>query len=87
MAILSAGSIDKIWAQFMRKYSKRRDEIPVSKNQLRTFIEIVDAEMEAAETSIVQAVPAGAIRDWVIANAAVGRDVIGMVEDERRETL
>jgi len=87
MATLSSGSIDKIWAEFMSIYSSRRDEIPVSKNQLRSFVVIVDGELETAEIAVVQAVPAGDIRDWLIANDEVGRDMMTMVENERREVL
>jgi hypothetical protein len=87
MATLPSGSIDKIWADFMRRYSSRRSEIPVTKNQLRAFVVIVDDELEDCEIAIVQAIPAGDIRDWLIANDEVGRDMMTLVENERREML
>ena len=87
MANLPSDAIDRIWADFMRRYSNLWKEIPVSKAQLRAFVVIVDDELEAAEVEVVQAVPAGEIRDWLIAHAEVGRDMMTIVENERREVL
>jgi hypothetical protein len=87
MATLPSASIDKVWAEFMSRYSSLRNEIPVTKAQLRAFVVIVDGEMEAAEIAVVQAIPAGEIRDWLIAHGEVGRDMITLVENERREVI
>lgn len=87
MATLPIDAIDRIWRDIMSEYSSIRKEIPVNKNQLRSFINIVDQELETAEQQIVQAVPAGPIRDWLIAHPEVGRDVVIRTEEERREIL
>lgn len=87
MATLPSDAIDRIWQAIMSEYSHLRKEIPVTKNQLRSFIDIVDQEMETCETAIVQAVPPGDIRDWLIANPEVGRDIVIRTENERREVL
>ena len=87
MANLPSGDIDAVHADIMRRYSSIFREIPVSKAQLRSFLVIVDGELEAAEIAIVQAVPAGPQRDWLIANDDIGRDMIELIEAKRKEVL
>ena len=56
MANLPSGDIDAVHADIMRRYSSIFREIPVSKAQLRSFLVIVDGELEAAEIAIVRAI-------------------------------
>lgn len=87
MASLTSEQLDEVWSEAMRRYSSIRREVPFSKSQFRGFFDTVDAEMEAAEVSVVQAVPAGASRQWLIDNDDIGRDLMMMVEEKRREVL
>lgn len=87
MATLPSDAIDRVWRDIMSEYSHLRKEIPVTKSQLRSFINIIDQELESCEQDIVQAVPPGVIRDWLIAHPEVGRDVVIRTEVERREVL
>ena len=87
MAILSSGDMSVVWQNLMSEFSAVRREIPVNKNQFRTFLENVDGILEQAEIGIVQSVPVGPMRDWLIANPVVGRSMAIRVEEKRREVL
>ena len=87
MATLPSGDMDVVWQQLMSEFSNVRKEIPVNKNQFRTFLENVDGILEGAEVDIVQSVPAGPIRDWLIANPVIGRSMVVRVMEKRREVL
>lgn len=87
MATLSTADADAIWALLMSEYSSINREIPVSKQEFRTFIDIVDAVLEQAEIDIVQAIPAGPRRNWLINNPVVGRSIVVRVEQKRRDVL
>jgi uncharacterized protein (DUF2236 family) len=87
MAQLTSEQLDEVFREAMRRYSSIRREVPFSKAQFRAFFDVVDPEMEAAEVSVVQAVPAGPSRQWLIDNDDIGRDLMMMVEEKRREVL
>jgi hypothetical protein len=87
MANLTSEQLDEVWIEAMRRYSSIRREVPFSKSQFRSFFDIVDVEMDTAEVAVVQATPAGPARDWLIANDEIGRDLIVLVEEKRREVL
>lgn len=87
MATLPSGDMDAVWQELMAEFSAVRRVIPVNKNQFRTFIENVDGILEGAEIDIVQSVPVGSIRDWLIANPAIGRSMALQVMEKRREVL
>lgn len=87
MATLSTADADAIWALLMSEHSSINREIPVSKQEFRTFIDIVDAVLEQAEIDIVQAIPAGPRRNWLINNPVVGRSIVVRVEQKRRDVL
>lgn len=87
MATLPSGDIDVVWQELMAEFSSVRREIPANKNQFRTFVENVDGILEQSEIDIAQSVPAGPIRDWLIANQVVGRSMVIRVEEKRREVL
>ena len=87
MANLTEQQKDEVFEEAMRRYSSIRREVPFGKAQFRAFFDIVDPEMEAAEVSVVQAVPAGPARQWLIDNGDIGRDLMMMVEEKRREVM
>ena len=87
MATLPSGDIDVVWQELMSEFSSVFRLIPTNKNAFRTFIENVDGILEGSETDIVQSVPAGPVRDWLIANPEVGRSMVIRVEEKRREVL
>lgn len=87
MATLPSGEMDVVWQLLMEEFSSVWREIPVSKGAFRTFLENVDGVLEGAEVDIVQTVPAGPIRDWLIANPIIGRSMVVRVMEKRREVL
>ena len=87
MATLPGGDMDAVWQSLMEEFSSLLWLIPVSKHQFRTFLENADGIMEGAEVEIVQSVPAGSIRDWLIANPEVGRSMVIRVMEKRKEAL
>ena len=87
MANLPSGDMGVVWQELMSEFSSVWMEVPVNKNAFRTFLENVDGVLEGAETEIVQSVPAGPIRDWLIAHPEVGRSMVMRVMEKRREVL
>lgn len=87
MALLDQTTKDVLWAEFMRKLSDARIEIPVDKVALRNFIDIVDGELETAEIAVVQAIPVGVGRTWLINNPSIGRLIMAAIEKARAEVL
>ena len=87
MATLPTNDMDVIWQSLMEEFSSVRRVIPVNKHAFRTFLENVDGIVEVAEGDIVQSVPAGPVRDWLIANPEVGRSMVIRVMEKRREVL
>lgn len=87
MALLPTADMDEVWQELMQEFSRVRREIPVNKNQFRTFLENADAVLEQSEVDIVQSVPAGPNRQWLIDNPVVGRSMVIRVMQKRREAL
>jgi len=87
MATLSAVDMDAVWQELMSEFSSIWREIPTNKNAFRSFLLGVDDIVEQAEIDIVQSVPAGPIRDWLVAHAEVGRSMVIRIMEKRREVL
>ena len=87
MAALPSGDMDVVWQSLMEEFSSVRRVIPVNKSAFRAFLENVDGVLEGSEVDIVQSVPAGPARDWLIANPEVGRSMVIRVMEKRREVL
>lgn len=87
MAQLLSENIDQVWAATMSEFSSLRTLIPISKSQLRALLVLIDQELEDAEASIVQAIPAGPGKTWLIANPALGRQFMLDVLRKRKEVL
>lgn len=87
MATLPSGDVDAVWIEFMKDYSRQKKALPVTSDKIRSFILGIDAELEQAESSLVQSLPAGDTKDWVLANSEVGRDLLTRVAGKRREVL
>ena len=87
MANLPSGDMDAVWQELMSEFSSVWREVPTNKNAFRSFLMGVDDILETAETSIVQSVPAGPVRDWLIANSEVGRSMVIRVMEKRRDVL
>lgn len=87
MAQLPGENIDQVWSFTMSAFSSLRMLIPISKAQLRALLILIDQELEAAEVSIVQALPAGDGKIWLIANPALGRGLMLDILRKRKEVL
>lgn len=87
MATLSSVNIDAVWRNVMSEFSAVRELIPVTSEQLRQLIVLIDVETETAETSIISALPAGTGKDWLVANPAIGRGIMLDVMHKRKEVL
>lgn len=88
MSHLTSAQIDQVLATLMERYSGIWKEIPVTKAQFKNWLEdVVDDQMDTTETNIFNATPAGPAKDWLQANPEVGRDVMVVVEEKRREVL
>lgn len=87
MATLTDTNIDAIHAELMREFSAVREVVPITKAQLRALIVLMDGELATAETSIVQATPAGAGKTWLVANAPLARTILIRTLEKRREVL
>ena len=87
MAQLPSENIDQIWSTTMSEFSSLRTLIPIDKNQLRSLLTLIDQELEDAEVDIIQALPAGPGRSWLVANPDLGRRLMLDVLNKRREVL
>lgn len=85
MAALSASDIDSVHAEVMELWSRSRTLVPITSPQLRSGIVIADLELDSAEISFATAIPAGPIRDWVVANPVRGREMFEIIEKKRKE--
>ena len=87
MAQLPSENVDQVWQSVMSEFSSLRAVIPIDKHQLKALLELIDEELESAEVSIIQALPAGDGKDWLIANPAIGRGLMLDVLGKRKEVL
>lgn len=87
MAQLLDESIDQVWSSTMSEFSSLYTVIPINKHQLRALLVLIDDELEDAEVDIIQAIPAGLGRTWLIANPALGRGLMLDVLHKRKEVL
>jgi len=71
----------------MSEFSSVRTLIPINKDQLRALLALIDEELEGAEISIIQALPAGDGKSWLTANPAIGRGLMLDVLGKRKEVL
>lgn len=88
MTLLDSDAIEEVVATAMRLLSAKQESPPsVTKSQFRTFMAEIDAELDSAEVSLVAALPTGPKRSWLISNASLGRELMEIVLDKRREVL
>ena len=87
MTQLSANDLNNVWQQVMSDYSSLHTLIPINKSQLHTLLGIIDEELETAEVSIVQSLPSGPGKTWLLDNQNLGRDLIRRIEQKRQEVL
>ncbi len=87
MAQLPSQNLDQVWQSTMSEFSSVRTTIPIDKNQLRALLELMDEELETAEVSIIQALPSGDGKAWLITNPALGRQLMLDILLERKEVL
>ena len=48
---------------------------------------MVDAEMEQSEIDLVQSLPAGTGKTWLLDNPRIGREMLIRIERKRKEVL
>ena len=87
MANLPTEEMDDVWRDVMEAFSTLYLPIPVSKQAFRGFLEGIDGILDDAELEIVQLVPVGPLRDWLIDNAEIGRRIVEYIMKRRREVL
>jgi len=86
MAQLTSDQKDALNAELQRQFSRRRDQIALTKSQLRYALDVFDAGMETAEGAILNDVSASA-RTWLVANQQLARYILEAVAQKRREVL
>ena len=87
MAQLSTNDLNDVWREVGSDYSAFRALIPISMPQLHSLLDLIDQEMETAEADIIQALPAGDGKTWLLNNQGLGRDLIRRIEQKRQEVL
>lgn len=87
MAQLPSENIDQVWSSIMSEFSALRTVIPINKHQLRALLVLIDQELENSEVDIIQALPAGDGKTWLIAHPAIGRSLMLDVLQKRKEIL
>lgn len=86
MAQLTSAQKDELNATLMRFFSSTWTEVPLTKAQLRNGIDVFDAGLETAESSILSNVNQGQ-RDWLLDNQTLARYILEEVAKTRREEL
>ncbi|GAI34537.1 unnamed protein product, partial [marine sediment metagenome] len=66
MAQLPSENIDQVWSSVMSDLSAVRTLVPINKTQLNALLTLIDEQLETAETSIIQALPASDGKTWLI---------------------
>lgn len=87
MAQLPSENIDQVWTSVMSDFSAVRTLVPINKNQLNALLGLIDEQLETAETSIIQALPPGDGKAWLVANQGIGRELMSRILDKRQEVL
>lgn len=88
MAQLTAPQKAEVKSVIMKVWSRDRTPVPITKDELDTLLTFMDESLEAAELDVINRIPGGhPARAWLIANEAVARRVLELVEAKRREVL
>ena len=87
MAQLPSESIDQTCSGIMSEFSSLWTLIPISSVQLRALLVLIDQELDGAETDIIQALPAGTGKTWLVANQSLARGIMLDVLHKRKEVL
>lgn len=88
MAALPSGSIDKLWAQIMAEWSRRR--LPtgaLDKDDFRTTIVDMDAGLDSSEAGILAGISVPSARTWLQTNQDIGREILVAIMRERQGVL
>jgi len=86
MAQMTSEQRDALCAELQRLFSATWSEVPLTKAQLRTAIDIFDAGMENAESVILANVSTEA-RTWLVSHVPLARFILARVAEERQEVL
>lgn len=86
MARLTSGDLDTLTQAAVTALSGLREPIDVSHQAVRAAIDVIDQELETAETAILAAVSAGT-RTWLVAHPRISRELVSRVEEKRKEVL
>ena len=62
-------------------------ETPVTKSELRSLINLLDSQLDAAEGTALAAIPAGVGKTWLTANQGLARELMASIEKKRSEVL
>ena len=84
---LSSAERDAVAEAAMTWWSRDRVPVPINKAQLWTGVGIFDDEFENLDAAIIAAIPPGEIRDWMIAEPQIARQLEVLVAEARRENL
>lgn len=87
MANLSNDDILEVRSVISRQFSDVHTETPITKNQLTSLLVLIDEQIEAAEIAIVQAIPDGEEKDWLVSHPAISRSIVEEIARKRKEVL
>lgn len=87
MARLPSGSVDEVYSNLTSEFSSVWTLIPITKDELRSLLVLIDGQLEDAEVSIVQSLPVGVGKTWLIDNQALGREIMIRILEKRKEVL
>jgi len=87
MAQLPTNSLNVIWSNLMSEFSSVWTLIPITKDELKSLLGLIDEQLESAEVSIIQSLPSGEGKTWLVDNQALGREIMIRVLEKRKEVL
>jgi len=86
MAQLDSTTKDALTWRLLKVLSARREEIPLSHQQVRAGIDLFDTELESCEQAILAAL-ATDVRTWLTAHQSIAREIVIAVEQARKGEL
>lgn len=88
MAALTAQQLAEVQADIIRRWSRDRVNVPITKPELDALLPIMDAALADAEVAVIADIPgAHPGRQWLIDNQPIARRMLELVEAKRRESL
>jgi len=87
VAKLSEAHRFEVWAQIMSDLSQYNVETPINKHEFKWLVDYLDDALETFEQNVVDGLPEVEGKSWLLANAAIAREIVVRIARARKENL